>query len=331
MSERACYALLLLHGVWGESGEAGLLGDCTTATSKYNEIHGLGSNLGGFPEYVRRSLEKRIASETLLADTGTPLVSSSTAGTAEEFDQLLADQADEMDDSSQFLHQSILTDVSAAPLSDHHGHNVFNCPTSQLAYLGNFVANLKKAHKLAHTNANVCSESELVLKVAEPSRVIEIDNAELERDALENSIRTLNEEQRVAFDVAHDCISGVNPQQLIMFLSGEGGTGKSHLIHTVTKYTQILRGKSEGWYGAVLKTAPTGGSAYNIKGHTWHSALGKTTFKRLTKKSLLSDQQTGSLQRNLKGVSLFILDEISLLSLEDLYEISFRLSTATGF
>jgi hypothetical protein len=98
----------------------------------------------------------------------------------------------------------------------------------------------------------------------------------------------------------------------------------------VTKYNQIVKGKTEGWFGSVLKTAPTGGAAYNIMGHTWHSALGKTTFKRLTKDGKLSDIQVTNLQRNLRGVSLFILDEISLLSLEDLYEISYRLCVATG-
>eukprot|EP01034_Spumella_vulgaris_P037919 gene37919-46788_t len=52
------------------------------------------------------------------------------------------------------------------------------------------------------------------------------------------------------------------------------GTGKSFLIHALTKYTQIVYGKSVSFFGSVLKTAPTGGAAFNIGGHTWHSALG---------------------------------------------------------
>jgi hypothetical protein len=160
--------------------------------------------------------------------------------------------------------------------------------------------------------------------------IVEIENSQQERVDLESKIATCNTEQRHCFNAAQACISGADKRQLVMFVSGEGGTGKSFLIHALTKYTQILYGKTEGWFGSVLKSAPTGAAAHNIRGHTWHSALGKTTFQRLTKKGKLSDKQVASLQKNLKGVKLFILDEISLLSLEDLYEISFRLCTATG-
>jgi hypothetical protein len=73
-----------------------------------------------------------------------------------------------------------------------------------------------------------------------------------------------------------DHLSSEKPEQMIMFVSGEGGTGKSRLIHVITKYTQCVPGKTEGVYGSVLKTEPTGGAAYNILGHTWYSALGKT-------------------------------------------------------
>eukprot|EP01034_Spumella_vulgaris_P037553 gene37553-46326_t len=192
-SERAAFAMLLLHGVWDEHGEAGLLGirlldDAPT---------------GGFPKYVQKSLEKRIASETLLADTGTPLVNDYTSATVEDFDEYLVEQADELSDRPEFMsYGADSATADAVPLPQQHG---------------------------------------------------------------------------------------------------EGGTGKSFLIHALTKYTQILYGKTVGWFGSVLKTAPTGGAAYNIGGHTWHSALGKTTFSRLTKKSKLSDKQVVSLQKNLQG------------------------------
>jgi hypothetical protein len=333
-SERAAYALLLLHGAWGQAGEAGLLGGCTTAVERYKEVRKLdagGMDGGGFPQYVQKSLERRINSETLVANTGMPRVGESSAELlGEEFDNLLADQAEEFSDRPEFMNYSSDPEITAAPLSDMHGRVIVNCCISQLSYLGNFVSEMKRKHKLTHVNANICSDEEAYAKIMDPSRVIEIENVDQERINLEARIGDFNLEQRSCFDAAQACISGVDDRQMIMFVSGEGGTGKSFLIHALTTYTQILYGKTSGWFGSVLKTAPTGGASYNIRGHTWHSALGKTTFKRLLKKGKLSDKQVASLQKNVKGVQLFVLDEISLLSLEDLYVISFRLCTATG-
>jgi hypothetical protein len=332
MSERAAYALLLLHSAWGADGEAGLLGNCATAQERYAQILALDPNTGGFPNYVRRSLERRIASETRLADTGTPHANNFSSSVVEEFDELIADHSDEAFESPQFMSYGVdVTSPTATSLpAQQHGRTIVNCPTSQLAYLGGFVANMTRMNKLAHTNANVCTEEEMSAKIRDPSRVIEIENAAQERLALDAKVQNCNTEQRRCFDAARACISGQDDKQLVMFVSGEGGTGKSFLIHALTKYTQLLYGKTEGWFSSVLKTAPTGSAAFNIGGYTWHSALGKSTFQRLTKKGKLSDKQVASLQKNIKGVKLFILDEISLLSLEDLYEISFRLCTATG-
>jgi hypothetical protein len=116
-----------------------------------------------------------------------------------------------------------------------------------------------------------------------------------------------------------------------MLISGQGGVGKSKLINDITRYTQIRYGKTIGFCGSVMKTAPTGGAAFNIRGQTWHKSLGRQGFIRVTKTKPLSPKSILNLKQRLKGVRLFILDEISLLSLEDLWEISHRLGLATGF
>jgi hypothetical protein len=118
---------------------------------------------------------------------------------------------------------------------------------------------------------------------------------------------------------------------MIMFVSGEGGTGKSTLINSVTLYAQIHAGKTEGTWGPVLKTAPTGGAAFNIGGSTWHSALGKSSAATaLRLKDAIPDGTIVALQRKAKGTVLFVLDELSLVNCEDLHEISRRLQAATG-
>lgn len=103
-----------------------------------------------------------------------------------------------------------------------------------------------------------------------------------QRDTLAQDVEQLNVEQRRAYDTAVEHISGETDKQLIMFLSGEGGTGKSKVIHTITLYTRILYGRTEGDWGAVLKTAPTGGAAHNIGGSTWQSALGSPSYHNNT-------------------------------------------------
>eukprot|EP01034_Spumella_vulgaris_P024801 gene24801-31181_t len=306
-SERAAFALLLLHGNWGEQGEAGLLGDCVTAGERYVQVRMLdeeGPKGGGFPPYVLKSLERRIASETLLADTGTPLPDETVAATIDEFDAILNEQDDELFDRPQFMTYNSEDSVMEAPppLLDQPNRVLTNCSASHIAYLGNFIAQMKHNHKLNHTSKNICTEEEKTVKIMDPSRVIAIESVDAERDALEQTIRSFNKEQRHCFNAAQDCISGADPQQMVMFVSGEGGTGKSFLIHALTKYTQILYGKSVGWFGSVLKTAPTGGAAFNIGGHTWHSALGKSAFKKKwSTTDKLSDNQVISLQKNLQG------------------------------
>jgi hypothetical protein len=268
-SEKAAYALLLMHSVWGEQGEAALLGDCKTATERYHQIRRLDGAKGGFPKYVIKSLEKRIASETLLADAGTPLLDNDdSASAAEEFDACLAEQVDELSERPQFMNVTN-EDTTVTPLlPSQHGRVLTNCSPKQVTYLNNFITQMKKNFKITHTSRNMCTEDEKNVKIADPSRVIQIENVESERDKLEDTIRKFNKEQRYCFDAAQECIAGVNPKQMVMFVSGQGGTGKSYLIHALTSYAQILYGKTVGWFGAVLKTAPTGGAAFNIGGHT---------------------------------------------------------------
>ncbi len=100
-------------------------------------------------------------------------------------------------------------------------------------------------------------------------------------DKLPEPIRCLIQHAEVALfhnknsRFVEDHLSSEEPEQMIMFVSGVGCTGKSRLMSVIKKYTQCVPGKTEGVYGSVLKTVPRS-AAYNILGYTWHSALGKT-------------------------------------------------------
>lgn len=66
-------------------------------------------------------------------------------------------------------------------------------------------------------------------------------------------------DQRIAYDTL---LTGNN-----IFLTGEGGTGKSYLIKTFIRQKKEQEGKN------VLVCAPTGIAALNLGGVTMHKAL----------------------------------------------------------
>ena len=72
----------------------------------------------------------------------------------------------------------------------------------------------------------------------------------------EKLVSTLDKYQKQAFDMM---LNGGN-----VFISGEAGSGKSLLLTTFASYSDEK----------VLKTAPTGVAALNIKGVTIHSVFG---------------------------------------------------------
>ena len=53
-------------------------------------------------------------------------------------------------------------------------------------------------------------------------------------------------------------------KQIIGFISGQGGTGKTEIIKILTEYANVTFGKTEGIYGQTLNCGPTGSSGYFI-------------------------------------------------------------------
>ena len=154
-----------------------------------------------------------------------------------------------------------------------------------------------------------------------------------------DKIKTLNQKQRQIFDIAYSwtkCfVKSRNAKQikdmqpLNMFLTGEGGCGKSHLLKTLfLALTKILLHKGgEPDKPRVLKLAPTGVAAINIDGTTIHSGLGIFTNRECFQ---LSDKMRTSLRNKLSEVSVVIIDEISMVSNILLLNIHLRLCEIFG-
>ena len=100
-------------------------------------------------------------------------------------------------------------------------------------------------------------------------------------DAEYNSkVAGLNDLQREAFDQiiqwtreCHQYFMGESnslPEPFYLFITGEAGTGKSHLISVIKKH---IERSHTGSQNACMLVAPTGVTAFNIGGLTIHYAF----------------------------------------------------------
>ena len=163
-----------------------------------------------------------------------------------------------------------------------------------------------------------------------------IQPSEISDDDLRESVRSLNTEQRLAYDTALTwCrnkvknMNSVKPQHvpaIHLFITGGGGSGKSHVIktiyHTATK--TFRHGPTNPDKPTVLLMAPTGVAAINISGTTINTALAipKESGDNLPP---MSDQKRTQLRIALSELKLIIIDEISMVSNTTLLHIHQRL------
>jgi hypothetical protein len=148
------------------------------------------------------------------------------------------------------------------------------------------------------------------IEASEPLRHVDIE-AHIEK-------WTLNPKQVDAFRIIATHSLENQPEQLRMFLSGPGGTGKSRVIHALQDFFR-LRGQER----RVRLSAYTGVAARNINGMTLHSALcisqrtGKSTQTR-TRRDLIATWE---------GVDYLFIDEVSM---DQMYHITPRYARAAA-
>ena len=158
-------------------------------------------------------------------------------------------------------------------------------------------------------------------------------------DVLLRKIRTLDAEQRAVFHIGikygrdykkAEKISarGKNPSwptPPLLLVHGGAGTGKSHLIDILSqKLEKIFRTAGDSpTQPYILKTAFTGSAAKIINGQTIHSVF-KFAFNDKIMSATHKDRD--NMRTNLRNLKLLIIDEISLVKAEMLYQLHFRLS-----
>ena len=156
-------------------------------------------------------------------------------------------------------------------------------------------------------------------------------------DEMLNGARSLSYNQRIVFDKlvsfsnsvirgekANDPSSVLQPPLLIVH--GGGGVGKSYLIKTTAQWVnKILRdgsGRENSEMPTVLLLAYTGVAAKNIGGTTLHTGL---NFKFGSDMLELSSEKLDTTRKNLENVEIVIVDEFSMVSSDNLYNLNKRL------
>jgi ATP-dependent DNA helicase PIF1 len=118
------------------------------------------------------------------------------------------------------------------------------------------------------------------------------------------------------------------PEPFHIFISGGAGTGKSHLIRTIVQTATHLLSVGQGEDDiTIMVSAFTGVAAFNIEGHTLHSAFNLPANQSKTDDYIrLSSNQLSSMRSKLGNLCLLIIDEISMVGADHLYTIHKRLS-----
>ena len=109
---------------------------------------------------------------------------------------------------------------------------------------------------------------------------------------------------------------------------GGAGAGKSSIIDVLAPWTQkILQQEGDGLEcPCVIKAAFTGTAASNIGGQTLHGAFG---FSFNNTHYSLSDKSRDQKRAAMKNLKLVIIDEISMVKSDMLYQLDLRLQEIT--
>ena len=185
-------------------------------------------------------------------------------------------------------------------------------------------------------------EDDVVLFHDESGSIPKNDLTFLSDDEINQNIRSLNTKQRMIYEIVNKwavnhtknlrtlCPSAVKP--IYLFITGNGGCGKSHLAKTLCHFlTKTLAYHSgEPLKPRVLILAPTGVAAINVNGNTIHSGLGIPVgnFRKSIPK--LNDKKRSTLRRQLSEVKVIVIDEISMVSNYLLLHIHQRLKEIFG-
>jgi hypothetical protein len=174
-----------------------------------------------------------------------------------------------------------------------------------------------------HSHADVHDTDPHVLPLEELFNSNDETTTEIHKEEPLLPPSSLNNEQRRAYDIIDHhlqaTLQGKNPPQLRMIIPGEGGTGKSHTIQTITN--NFIRQNAKHW---LVKGAYTGIAASIIDGSTLH------VLTAMPIRGSRSAQTMKKLREFWKNKRYLIIDEMSMLSRDLFAKLSKILTIVLG-
>ena len=145
---------------------------------------------------------------------------------------------------------------------------------------------------------------------------------------LRTRISLLNKQQRSLFDdfMERMVSSDINEKPCYLFLAGNAGTGKSHLVQVIIEAVKITKMKAgaELKKPSVIVMAPTANAALIVGGRTIDSALGFSPVD--TNRYTQADPgKMAKMKFEYEDVKVIFCDEISMVGSAKLSKINYRL------
>src|SRR6202041_342640 len=131
----------------------------------------------------------------------------------------------------------------------------------------------------------------------------------------------LTSDQERAFRIVANHAVSPGSEQLMMYVGGMGGTGKSQIIKALMEF---YKSRNESHRFVVL--APTGTAAALLHGSTYHLFLGVLIDGQTAFKNEVTNN--AQVKTRLDGVEYIFLDEVSMVACNDNYKISSQLAKA---
>lgn len=327
--ERSCYSTLLIHIPWPIEGESNILLGFSSSVECLQDLQ-INNKI---PEYVKGTLDQYKRSDIIRGTMGT--VSNMTEEVSDVY--IFNTPCDE-EGVSRFDNLSPNVDENPILLSLTSDTNklgvIKNITLGNKQFFMNYIKNKQAEYISKISSENTISNENYTMdNNSDNVAFSRVNNYEQRMETLSSNVLKLTKKQLKAYNIAVEYICGRKGKQLIMFVTGEGGTGKSFLISLIMEYTQLLYGKQRGLYGAAIAIAPTGSAANVVDGYTWQAVYGKgrSKDKKLNKNDCTMSSATAkAVGAKVLGLKLIILDEISMINLATLYEISERQIAAMG-
>ena len=164
-------------------------------------------------------------------------------------------------------------------------------------------------------------------------KVMDIDDMEV----LMEKTRNLDYYQRKVLEVgiryARNIVKAIKSKNHLptapkLMVHGGAGSGKSTVINIVKQWVHLILQTSGDNPDCpyIFTTAPTGTAAANVRGQTMHSAFG---FSFGNEHFSLSDKKRDEKRALLKNLRVVIIDEISMIKADQLYQLDMRLREVT--